>query len=154
MIEMTKMHEPLRPYLLFHPQFIAKHENDPSCYELEEMLLDTDVFKRPSFAIDIDCQKFLLKDVIKRRTVYAWWNLPIIRRNKIIYVDYIFGPPEQLTFEQAREEFVEFVCAHRWWSNSHETENQFRVRNARYISMADLMEPVSLKGNLPRVKRK
>jgi len=120
---------------------------------MPELLLETDVFKKRSFAIDIDCRKFWLNNVVKRRTVYAWWNIPFMGRNKHIYVDYIFGSPEQLNFEQAREEFVEFVCAHRWWSNSHETEKQFRARNAKYVSMAELIEPVSLKGNLPRIKR-
>jgi hypothetical protein len=146
--------QPLKPYLLFHPSFILKVGKDQLSQQLEELLLDTDVFKKESFAIDIHCRKFILLNVVKRRAVYAWWNLPVIRRNKIIYVDYTFGPPEQLTFEQAREEFVDYVCAHRWCNNSHESPKQFRARNEKYSSMAELIEPVSLKGNLPRGGRK
>lgn len=147
-------HQPLKPYLLFHPRFILKVGDDQFSQQLEEPLLDTDVFKKPSFAIDIHCRKFDLLNVVKRRAVYAWWNLPVIRRNKIIYVDYVFGPPEQLTFEQARAVFVEYVCAYRWCNNSHESPKQFRARNEKYSSMVELIEPVSLKGNLPRVRRK
>ncbi|MBA4778192.1 MAG: hypothetical protein MK060_01110 [Blastomonas sp.] len=154
MNEMGSAHKPSKPYLFFHPQFVRKHTDDSMDYEFPELLLKTDVFHKPSFAIDIDCRRFVLKDVVKRRAVYAWWNLPLIRRCKIVYVDYCFGSPEQLTFEQARDEFVDYVCAHRWWSSSHESEEQFRNRNARYSGMAELMGPVSLKGKLPKVNQK
>ncbi len=146
--------QPTRPYLLFHPRFIAEKGHEKIHYEIEEALLSTDVFKEPSFAIDVDCRKFRLKDVAKRRDIYAVWNWPGFRRNKLIYVDYIFDPPEQLTFEQARDEFVEYVCKKRWWSDSYENEEQFRARNAKYTSMAEVIEPVSLKGSWPRVHRK
>lgn len=151
---MASSYQPAKPYLLFHPRFIVKRGNESWQYEVEEPLLETDVFKEPSFAIDIDCRKFRLKDVVKRRPVYTWWNLPLIRREKVVYVDYIFHPPEQLTFEQARDEFVEYVCSHGWWSDSYENERQFRARNAKYTSMAQVIEPVSLKGSWPRVRRK
>lgn len=147
-------HQPSKPYLLFHPNFILKVENDSIAYQMPKILLETDVLKRPSFAIDIKCRKFWLKDVLKRRTVYAWWNIPFVGRNKHIYVDYVFDLPQQLDFEQARAEFVEYVCGHRWCNNSHESPKQFRARNEKYSSMAELIEPVSLKGNLPRVSRK
>lgn len=147
-------HQPLKPYLLFHPRFILKVEDEEFSQQFPEPLLDTDVFNNPSFAIDIHCRRFDLVNVAKRRAVYAWWNLPGIRRNKIVYVDYEFGIPEQLTFDQARAVFVEYVCAHRWCSNSHESPEQFRARNEKYSSMAELIEPVSLKGKLPRVSRK
>lgn len=151
---MSITNQPTKPYLLFHPRFILKVENDRLSHEVPEPLLETDAFKKPSFAIDIDCRKYELVDVVKRRAVYAWWNLPLIRRNKIVYVDYNFGAPEQLTFEKALEEFIEYVCAHRWWTNSHESEKQFRARNAKYSNMAEVIGPVSLKGNFPQVKRK
>ena len=64
-------HQPSKPYLLFHPNFIFKVGNDNIAYRMPELLLKTDAFKRPAFAIDVECRKFWLKDVVKRRTVYA-----------------------------------------------------------------------------------
>lgn len=146
--------KPTLPYLLFHPRFIMKNENKRWQYQKDERYLINGIFRKDCYAIDIDCRKFLLTDVINRGSVWALWNIPGIRAYPYnrVKVEYVFGPPEQLTFDQARAEYVEYACAHCWWSSSHENEMQFRARNAKYANMYDLMEFVSLAGNLPKLK--
>jgi len=140
---------PKRPYLLFHPRFIAKQEDERWQYQVDERWLASGVFRGGCFAIDVDCREFPLLDVVNRGPVWAIWNVPGLRSFKTVNVDYIFSSPEQMTFDQARDVFVERVCENRWWTASHETEKQFRARNASYTNMRELIEPVSLKGDLP-----
>lgn len=101
-------------------------------------------FKENALAIDVDCRKFAVKDVIN---LGRPWN-PLLWswRHKMIRVRYVFGEPDQLTFDEARSEYVELVCRKRWWSASYENEQKFRKRNAGYTNMRELLEPVSFAG--------
>lgn len=145
--------DPALPYMLFHPKFLWKTEGQ----RWESMQTSKELKKRwwkigQSFAIDVDCRKFSLLDVVDLGPAWTLGNLLYWggwEKYRQFKTRYVFSFEAQLTFEQARDEFVEYVCQHRWWSASYENEAQFRARNAAYTNMTDLMEPVSLKGKGP-----
>ena len=101
-------------------------------------------FKEGAVAIDVECRKFPVVDVIN---LGRPWN-PLIWswRHKMIRARYFFGPAVQLTFDEARKEIVDLVCRRGWWSASYENEQQFKARNAEYTNMPDLLKTISFKG--------
>lgn len=145
MIKMT--FDPNHPYIFFHPQFLWKFEGRWWEYKMTREDFDKRWWhSQDCFAIDVDCRKFPLLMIFSCGTSWTWPNLFMHGRRRLLEIRHIFGEPTELTFEQARDQFVEFVCQRRWWSASYETEKQFRARNAAYTSMRELMEPVGLKG--------
>jgi hypothetical protein len=96
-------------------------------------------FKEDSYIIDIDCKKFPILDVVSLGPSRNLWD--VIFGQDYVKVQYIFGPPVQLTFDQVREEVVELICSKRWFSKTQdrESEKQFRERMALCENMNDLI---------------
>ena len=151
---MVEEYKPTRPYLLFHSRFIKKIGNERWQQQMWQGVYALGWFREPCFAIDSQCRRYPLLDVRSHGLAWTIMNISRGRGNygRLLRVEYVFGLPEQLTFDQAREEFVESVCRNRWWTASNENQKQFRERNTKYLNMVDLIEPVSLNGNWPKVK--
>jgi hypothetical protein len=147
------MSEPKRPFLLFHPKFVCKYGNKAWEYELYRDVYELGWFRENCWAIDVDCRRYDLLDVVILRRSWSIFNFPWFVNNPVIKVKYVFGPPEQLIFDQARDIFIEYCCDRRWWGASYETEAQFRKRNAQYTNMREFMEPIGLKGRWPVAKK-
>jgi hypothetical protein len=156
-IEAEVNEQPNLPYILFHPKFLWKFSGEHFENEMSERSLETGWWRAGDcFTVDIECRKFPLLDV---KNLGAAWTLSNLfnwgsrKKYRLFKVQYVFGEATQLTFERARDDFVEYVCQRRWWSASYETEAQFRARNATYTNMRDLMKPVGLKGKRPWDRR-
>ncbi|WP_379554159.1 hypothetical protein [Qipengyuania sp. DGS5-3] len=144
------MIEPAHPYLLFHPKFVWKTEGKRWEYQMDRKTFKKGWWKgSESFVIDVQCRRFDLLDVESDGVAWTVWNLFRSNEMRLISLRYICSDPQQLTFEQARETYVEYICEHRWWSATHENEEQFRARNAEYTKWADVVEFVSLAGRHP-----
>ncbi|MBK8631701.1 MAG: hypothetical protein IPN84_16375 [Sphingomonadales bacterium] len=148
------MIEPSHPFLLFHPKFVCKFGTEWWEGELYQNVYELGWYRENCWAIDVGCRRFQLLDVVNLGRSWSIFNFPWFGKNPVIKVKYVFGPPEQLSFDQARDIFVEYCCDRRWWSASYETEKQFRERNEKYGNMGELINPVSLKGHWPTVKRR
>jgi hypothetical protein len=146
--------QPSVPYLLFHPKFIVKQGGRSWDNWMYEGVYALGWFRAACFAIDVQCRQFPLLNVVSHGRAWTVWNLPLLRSDWKLRIEYVFGEPIQLTFDEARERFVEYVCAHHWWSATYETEVQFRARNAGYTSMLELTGSTGLCGKWPVAKRK
>lgn len=144
------MTEATRPFLLFHPRFVRKFETHFWEYQMNRATFEREWWKGEGcFVIDADCRRFDLIDIVNKGVAFTFWNIGRNNRTRLLKVEYQVGNPVQLTFDQARDLYVKYVCEHRWWSASYETERQFRERNASYDTWEELLKPVSLAGRLP-----
>ena len=142
------MLEPARPYLLFHPKFVQKYGMDKWHYQMQRYEFEKKWWdNKECFAIDVNCNKFKLINLESIGKSWTIWNIFRSDMQTLLNVRYVFEPEGVMSFEAAREAYVECICTHRWWTASYETERQFRERNAKYTSMRELMEPVSLAGS-------
>ena len=96
-------------------------------------------FKEDACIIDINCWKFPILDVLSSGPTRDFWD--IFWRVKNVNVQYLYGKPIKLTFEQAREEIVELICERRWFSKNQdrESQKQFRERMTLCDNMHDLI---------------
>lgn len=154
---MPQSHQPSRPYLLFHPRFICTYGNERWEYQMYEHVYACEWYKQPCFAIDRNCQSYSLLDVVNKGVAWTIWNLPIpgFRGNggRRFNVEYVFGPPTQMTFDQVRNLYVEQVVAMRKSGQNGETQAQFRARNAAYSDIDTLINSVGLMGTWPTPKK-
>lgn len=148
---------PSRPYLLFHPKFVCTQGDKAWQYQMYKNVYDRGWWRMECFAIDANCQRFPLLDVIDRGTAWTVWNLPIPgfrgSGGKILNVEYVFGAPIQTTFDAMRDLFVEQVVAMRKTGQNGETEAQFRARNAAYTDVTEFINSVGLMGTWPKPKK-
>lgn len=153
---MSAPHQPSRPYLLFHPKFIRTYGNKKWEYQMHQRIYQLGWFNEDCFAIDNKCRKFPLLDVVNHGLAWTIWNLPIPgfqgRGGKVLDVEYVFGEPTQMTFEEMRDFYVERVCAMRRSGQNGETQAQFRARNAAYTDVDELIKSVGLMGKWPAVR--
>jgi hypothetical protein len=154
---MVQSYQPLRPYLLFHPKFIRTYGNKTWQYQMYRNVYDLGWWRQGCFAIDVNCQRFPLRDVIDHGLAWTVWNLPIPgfqgSGGKILNVEYVFGEPAQMTFDEMRDLFVEQVAAMRKTGQNGETQAQFRARNAAYTDVTEFINSVGLMGNWPAPKK-
>lgn len=149
------MTEPSRPYLLFHPKFILKYGNSWRKYghwdfRQTRKSFDKKWWKAGCFAIDADMRRFELVDVETKGPAFIIGNIFVSKENVFLSTKHIFDEDFlQLDFKQAREIYVEAICKGRWWNASGENEQQFRKRNAAYVTWAEVIESVSLAGRGP-----
>lgn len=154
---MVQSNQPSRPYLLFHPKFIRTYGNEPWQYQMSRDVYDLGWFKQGCFAIDSSCRRFPLLDVIDLGAAWTLSNLPIPGfrgpQGKILNVEYVFGEPTQMTFDEMRDLLVERVVAMRKTGQNGETEAQFRARNAAYTDVTEFINSVGLMGTWPTPRK-
>ena len=149
------MTKPLLPYLLFHPKFIAKYgtargQRGDMNFQDVRSSLEKKYWRANCFVIDTEMRQFKLLEVRNSGVAWTFWNLIRNNDNRIFNIEHIFdNEAVQLSFDQARQTYVESVCKGRWWTASGETEAEFRTRNASYTNWLDLIAPVSLAGRYP-----
>ena len=94
-------------------------------------------FKEDAVVIDVNCRKFPVLDVVK---LGRSWNLfDLIEPDGRIRVEYIYGMPIQMTFNEARHEIVELICGKRWHGQTGGNEKSFREQRAACRDMKDFM---------------
>jgi hypothetical protein len=94
-------------------------------------------FKEDAVAIDVDCKKYPLIDVISLGRSRN--PLTFSARDRLVRVEYIFGEPTQLTFDEARHEIVELICSRKWYGQTGGTEKNFRAQRAQAKDMKEFL---------------
>jgi hypothetical protein len=140
--------EPTLPFLRLNKYHVAAFKFDDSVErslfkrtfpKMRRPEFESGRFKEDAYFIDITCTKFPILDVVCLGPSRNLWD--VIFGQDYVKVQYIFGAPVQLTFDQAREEVVELICSKRWFSKTQdrESEKQFRERMALCENMNDLI---------------
>ena len=93
--------------------------------------------------IDVQCRRFEVLDVIKWEGFI--WN-PEYWFSGNIRVKYIYGPPQQFSFDEARHEIMELIYRRKFRPTA-ENEAQLRARNANCIDISQVMDGISFAGN-------
>lgn len=149
--------QPSRPYLLFHPKFVCTFGNERWQHQMYKNVYDRGWWRQGCFAIDTNCQRYPLLDVIDHGAAWTVWNLSIPgfrgSGGKILNVEYVFGAPTQTTFDEMRNLFVEQVVAMRKSGQNGETQAQFRARCAAYTDVTEFINSVGLMGTWPTPKK-
>lgn len=149
------MTKPSLPYLLFHPNFIAKFGNsfwNYGSWDFRQVRKSYEKrwWEEGCFAIDAEMRFFPLKYVQNRGPALIVANIFQPRDLVFLSTKHVFSESfEQLTFEEARDIYVRRVSKNRWWSATNETERQFRARHEKYSTWDELIEKVSLAGRGP-----
>jgi hypothetical protein len=94
-------------------------------------------FKEDAVAIDVDCKKYPLLDVVNLGK--SWNPLDLFAVDRAIKVRYVFGEPVQLTFDEARHEIVELICSRKWYGQTGGTEKHFRQTRAQARDMREFL---------------
>lgn len=152
--------EPALPFLRLNQFHVAGFRTDNSeekslfartFPKMRKPEFDAGRFKYNANIIDINCRKFPILDVVNLGPSRNFWD--IVTRQDYIKVKYIFGPPIQLTFDEAREVIVELICSKRWFGNTQdrETQKSFRVRMALCENMHELI--VGYRATDPKLRR-
>jgi len=96
-------------------------------------------FKEDASIIDVNCMKFPIDDVINLGSGGVLWER--LFEKPRVKVQYFYGSPIQLSFKEARNEIIELICTHGWFSKTQdgETERQFRERMMRCNDMEELL---------------
>ena len=97
-------------------------------------------FKENAVIIDANCWKFPIHNVVNLGKSHDFWD--VVFFEKRIRIEYLYGPPIKLSFDEARSEIVELICSKRWFSKTQdrESEEQFRERMALCQNMSELIE--------------
>jgi hypothetical protein len=142
--------EPTLPFLRVNRYHVARFSLESRyeriAYELgfPQMLkddFDKGIFKEDTCIFDVNCWKFPVLDVVslgQSRSIINFLRNPCV---KWVKIQYIYGPPSKLTFDEAREEVVELICRKIWFSKTQDRESQksFRARMAKCENMRDLI---------------
>ena len=154
---MVQLHLPATPYLLFHPKFVRTFGNKRWEYQMYRNVYNLGWWKQECFAFDKNCQRFSLLDVIDHGVAWTVWNLPFPgfrgRGGRRLNVEYVFGAPTQMTFDEMRNLYVEHVVAMGKSGQNGETQAQFRERNAAYVDVVEFIDSVGLVGTWPSPKK-
>ncbi len=97
-------------------------------------------FKEDSWIIDVDCRKFAILDVLNLGRGGTLWERLFSKPR--VRVRYVYASPVLLSFDEARDELVEWICSKRLLrkrQQDRESEKQFRERMARCDTMRDLI---------------
>jgi hypothetical protein len=136
--------EPRYPFMIMNRHYIAAPDRDHVIDYMPLHVFENGRFKEKAVVIDILCRRFAVRDVINVGRV--WNPLNWSWKFKKIKVKYVYGPPKQLTFEQARSEYIELVCKRGWFSQDYENEAQFRQRVGQIETMENLLDSISYLG--------
>jgi len=147
-------HQPTRPYLLFHPKFICTYGSKKWEYQMFQGVFALSWWKNDCFAIDSECRKFPLLDVVNHGLAWTIWNLEPGRsgNGRRLNVEYKFGQPAQMTFDEIRDLYIERIFTMRKSGQNGETPDQFRARNEGYTDIVEFINSVGLMGGWPVAK--
>lgn len=110
---------------------------DGSWKKMGERAFQRGHFKEDAFAIDVDCKKYKLLDVINLGRTWNFWGF--LAKDPLIRVKYVYGDPVQLSFEEARHEIVELICSRKWYSQTGGSEKHFRETRAQAKGMKEFL---------------
>jgi hypothetical protein len=138
--------QPRRPFLVMNQHHVTKFVNPPRALEsIQGYAFENGRFRENAYIIDINCRKFPLVGAVKKGWHRHWAtllsNLFYPPAKRFYKFDFIVGEPQPLSFEEAREEIVELICAKGWFSKTEdrESQRQFRERMEMCENMHDLI---------------
>jgi hypothetical protein len=119
-------------------------------------------FMEKAFVIDVNCRKYPVIDVMRVKRSWnplKWltflnpmdwsplmnpftWPSYLFCPDSFdweIRVKYVYGPPIQLTFNEARAEIVELICSRKWYGQTGGNERHFRETRSQCKDMRDFL---------------
>jgi hypothetical protein len=165
---MTTQIQPLRPYLAMNRYYICRFDlpwienligaikgnNKYDRYADGRDLIYEDSLTNgratsDATIIDINCMKFPVIGLVKKGIERDIFNLFGLIGKRRYYFTFLVGEPEQLSFEQARNEIVDHICSHRWVGQTGGTPAHFRKLQASKKNMAELIDGIAFYGKWP-----
>ena len=145
-----------KPFLIMNHYYVATlNDVRVKSEAISGLAFENGRFKRDAVIIDADCRKFLVIGAIKTGWSKAWggtdlfFNLFYPPAKRRYQFEFLVGEPEQLTFEQAREEIVEHICNRRWASHAGGSPANFHKLQAAKTNIVDVMNSIGFLGKDP-----
>lgn len=135
--------EPEWPLLMFNDKYVRKPWSRKRFHIVSEEDLKKGKFKDNLIIIDVNCLKFPVLDVVDLGR--KLWSLDFFAPARLHRIKYIYGPPQQLSFDDARKEVCGLIVRKRW--HVHERRDQFLERCDGYRTMKDLIDSISFYGS-------
>lgn len=136
---------PKFPFMLMNRHYIHNPMSLGMIYVISEKEFNDRRLNENTVAIDVQCRKFDVLNIVRVGRNLNPFHFSY--KHRMIRVKYIYGDAKQLSFYEARQEYLELACSRRWYRETHESEAQFRARNAEYASMSELLKSVGYLGN-------
>jgi hypothetical protein len=147
---------PSCPFLVMNRYYMTVFNNRKIWTEsIRGFAFDAGRFKEDAIIIDADCRKFQVIGARKRGWSFGFGGLNALlnvfypHTKRFYDFDFLVGQPEHLTFEQARHEIVEHVCARRWASKAGGTPENFRRHHAQQTNIIGVMNSIGFLGKDP-----
>lgn len=136
--------EPTYPFALLNEYHVIVPHTLKQHRIMGENALINGKFKKGASVIDVNCQRFPILDVTKKRISFNPLNIvPYVilpnKYDKIILVEYMYDNPIQLSFDEARNEIVDLICLHGWYRQTGGTEKQFRETRGLARNMSEFL---------------
>jgi hypothetical protein len=147
---------PQIPFLVLNEQYIMRFDGRRVSSEaIRGFAFDDGRFKKDAMVYDVDCRKFPVTGAVKQgwsmgfKGLHALLNVFYPPPKRFYNFEFLVGEPEQLTFEQAREEIIEHICRRRWANQMGKTPDILRKDYAAKATMAELIEGIGFLGKDP-----
>jgi hypothetical protein len=137
--------EPKFPFILMNRYYIHNPMRLGMLYVISEKEFRDKRLIENTVVIDVQCRRFDVLDIVRIGRNFN--PLHYSCKHRMIRVKYVYSEPVQLSFDEARQEYMELVCSRRWYRETHESEAQFRARNAEYADMGELLKSIGYLGN-------
>lgn len=139
---------PAMPHLMMNEYYML--QIDGTCLGRNTLIrtsamADGRIAHKP-IAIDINCRKFAILGIDVLGYTRSLRLILTFRRKKFVRIAYRYGPPEQLTFEQARDEICALVVRRGWYTQGWQNERQFVEKFMAFKSMKEVIGFVSFYG--------
>jgi hypothetical protein len=144
---------PKLPLLLLHPKVLWRRSKKTYYYWINQRWYYEGTLKKDTYVLDLECRKWQILDVVLLRKSYDITTLLFKSQQKYRHfkVRYVYGPPVQLTFEEAKSEIVERVCVKRWYRQISMKEHHLRERIAQCKNAEELFDEAQFFGHVPPI---
>jgi hypothetical protein len=100
----------------------------------------------PVVVIDINCVRWPVTAIHVHGPSRHWQRLFTVGRGRMRKLAYEYGPPKQLTFEEARQYICDLVVRRGWYTQGWQNEHQFVDETMACNDMRAVIDSISFYG--------